>query len=313
MIQLNDKELAAARKALLENIKDSSLSDADCEQCLERALQDFSEIFEPYEDREDISPQVEGAVRWTAEYFAKAKTATRQNFSEERLRHLLAVRKELRRRGVKGFVYQPDEKGSHAVNKHEDVNSSEVSIGRMLLDGADKAASRLQAELILAFQDADNSNADLEKTLELLTQANSEVCEPYQVDVFNKAIVEDSVQWDANYFYSQMAYLRTNFSKERFMHLLDVRKHLQAKGVEGFVPSATASKPAAKPAKTALPTNDVHKKADAAIASRSSTKSDSENQASYGDGFDPVKFFQLALLVGAAIAATVLGAIFFRK
>jgi len=80
------------------------------------------------------------------------------------------------------------------------------------------------------------SRESLLKAMEYADSHVKDVFEPYVVKPFANAIDTNRDDWTEKYHDEQATYLRTNFSKERFRHLVDVREYLREQGVRGFVP-----------------------------------------------------------------------------
>lgn len=56
----------------------------------------------------------------------------------------------------------------------------------------------------------------------------------------NGLLIKESVRWSADYFSNQILSAKFNFSRERILHLIEVREHLRKQGVKGFVPVLSA-------------------------------------------------------------------------
>lgn len=57
---------------------------------------------------------------------------------------------------------------------------------------------------------------------------------PFKVDMFNYEIVTDPKLWTEDYFNEAASCLNTNFNKERYKNVLNVRDHLAKKGNPKF-------------------------------------------------------------------------------
>lgn len=91
-----------------------------------------------------------------------------------------------------------------------------------------------------------DNRADRQTLMAALAYAQSQiegVCEPYAVKAFANAIDPDLTHWTEVYYDAQLAFLKANFAAERYAHLVDVRLHLRAGGVPGFVPIDTSEAP----------------------------------------------------------------------
>ncbi|MNH11390.1 hypothetical protein D3C72_813810 [compost metagenome] len=115
----------------------------------------------------------------------------------------------------------------------------------------------------------------------------------------------DQKLWTSEYYELQVVYLKTNYAKERFLHLIEVRELLRQQGVEGFAPvqpkpraSASASANEAAPASFRAQTQNSRSQQ----SQHTHQAHQSQNRAS-NDDRNPV--FKAALLVGGALAALV--------
>ncbi|PJK09399.1 hypothetical protein CO610_03660 [Lysobacteraceae bacterium NML95-0200] len=299
------------RQALLANIKDASLSDEECQQCLARAMAEYPQIFEDFAELESIFSQQ--PAPWSVEYFQRAKQAVLQNFSVERIGHLLDVRAALRRERVKGFA--PKTKAVVPNTPQEEHQESEVmsdanGIDKFLQGAGEKSHARLQAELMVALPNMTYSAADLEKTLDLLDRSVG-ICQPYAVDVFNKEVEDDQGLWNEAYFDEQMAFLRTNFSRKRFLHLLKVREYLSRQGVAGF--EMVVRKQQQVSVSKVEAEHKLAKAPEEKSARREATHENERGTAAHNEKTGGISFFRLALLLGGAIAAVIMAVIFGRK
>lgn len=64
------------------------------------------------------------------------------------------------------------------------------------------------------------------KTL-FLAEQDLPIFIPFDVSKFYSDIEVDKVHWTEDYFIEQKSYLAVNFSLERMVHLIDVKRHLQ--------------------------------------------------------------------------------------
>lgn len=85
--------------------------------------------------------------------------------------------------------------------------------------------SMLKTELT----DASVSSDELLFLITLVAKEMPDSLEPYNVSKFYEAIQDtdsDSTHWNKDYFLKQQSYLTLNFSVARFIHLVDVKAHI---------------------------------------------------------------------------------------
>lgn len=85
-------------------------------------------------------------------------------------------------------------------------------------------------ELNALIVDSDTLRAGLQYAL----NKKPEVAEEYKEVAWSRGMNNDKSQWDKDYYMVQEVYLGHIFSKERYLHMIEVREYLQKKGVKGF-------------------------------------------------------------------------------
>jgi hypothetical protein len=98
--------LKAMRLKLIEALDDRQYSAEQLDAVLETVRDKVPELFAPHEDLDDFAIE-EDPLKWYQTnyvYYTKQKMAAESNFSEKRLRHLLAMREYFRERRYAGFV-----------------------------------------------------------------------------------------------------------------------------------------------------------------------------------------------------------------
>jgi hypothetical protein len=93
----------------------------------------------------------------------------------------------------------------------------------------DNDVTAVRVGLEHALTDMRLSRQDLQEILAWVT-SKLDIFEPFRDGQLTRPINLDSTAWDVNYHDLQMVSLENNFSKERFLHVLDVREHLRDKG-----------------------------------------------------------------------------------
>lgn len=93
---------------------------------------------------------------------------------------------------------------------------------------------RKQIALRLEIYSGGLGTAYLKNAVKWAESKDPDIFEPYDVSQLKKAITENKEEWNKDYFDIQTEYLSRNFSKKRYLHLIEVRKYLADKGEEGF-------------------------------------------------------------------------------
>lgn len=74
-----------------------------------------------------------------------------------------------------------------------------------------------------------SSSKDLYGAMDWVEKHRSDLFDEYEEKSFARGIETDKKKWTVDYYDTQMAYLKTNFSKKRFSHLISVREFLYDK------------------------------------------------------------------------------------
>lgn len=70
------------------------------------------------------------------------------------------------------------------------------------------------------------SKQDILTTLKWVEGKVSDLWEPYEEKSFSGGMETSPEKWTTEYYNTQKVYVKSNFSKKRFLHLLEVREHL---------------------------------------------------------------------------------------
>lgn len=227
---------------------------------------------------------------WNAGFFEECMQEAARVFSLYRLKHLLQVRDELRASRVSGFA--PGRKMEQAKSGGSGMSFQPTE--NLLENFQDGGKDRLQAQIALRLEiyDARNDADFLRRAADWATSRCPELFEPYMTSAFKKAISKSEADWNADYFDMQTEYLSGNFSRERYLHLIEVRQYLRDKGMAGFAALPRQEKPAAAQPGRSMP----------AAARFAPPAPSASHDAPPGTGS---RSLRMALMVGAAIAALV--------
>ena len=239
------------------------------------------------------------ALQWTETYFSTQRELAKRNFSMERLSHLMEVRERFRQDGRKGFV----PKAATSSDTPTEANSGyRPSINlRKFVDEGD--LQTIQTALIVEIEDRRIDAPSLRAALAWAKTRVPGLCEAYTEKAFAKAIDPDRQKWTSDYYAKQSVYLETNFSEERYLHLVDVREHLRRQ-------EAKASSPAAAPG-ASRPSPKAQPGSKPASGPRASESPRRPAQQPSSRNLSPT--LSAALLVGGALAVVVILLLVLRK
>ena len=199
---------------------------------------------------EDESPIAEEMILetqkhlWTEKHYnvLLSNLETLDCFSYERCLYLTKVKEKLQKDNIRGFSLSLGENNKSQLdinNKEFTKKADELNIQGLLggykapaslSDALKKSDISLVRSMLIA--DLNHSKLDVQEVLKMGIYAetqNAQIFEPYAVSLFAQAIDENSVSWNQNYFSMQLVYLNKNFSRERFLHLINVSKAIFSK------------------------------------------------------------------------------------
>lgn len=231
-------------------------------------------------------------IKWTPGYFEECMKGVEDVFSIHRITHLLKVRDYLRNRGDAGFKPSPPEKPEVFTAMQTVFHPKKMLIDNFQTENFDllRAQTALQVEIY----DISNDAAYLTQAIQWAEKKVNNIFLPYEVDMFKNSISENKSDWGADYFDIQTVYLGKNFSKKRYLHLIEVRQYLRDHRVEGFVPPPQQAHVArADSAKQAA--HDTHQ------ADTNTTSARPHSESPSPDAMP--RALRTALMVGGAIAA----------
>lgn len=244
--------------------------------------------------------------RWSEAYYLRQKFYAGQNFSPERLEHLIDVRDHLRQQCVKNFTAQPTTRQLATIGmNHRSASTQSGSSDyrpsenlKRFVEGGE--LQTIRAALRFELNDNRLSRQHLLDALEWACARVEGVCEPYAEKAFARAIDHERKMWSPDYYDTQTGYLKTNFSSERYHHLVDVRIYLRERRTEGFVPTDNAigdTSAAAYRSASIAHNENAETPARAPRPTHGNTAPHSERNS---------PLFKVALLVGGALAAAVI-------
>lgn len=208
----------------------------------------------------ELEPDIELIrSRWTVEHFRRQVDAAKRNFSLERAKHILAVRKRLREVGVEGFTPLQ----SLSPNKASDTSAVAGGVENFTpTPNLTKAVTAgnvglIRSALALEIADMRLPESYLQGAMAWVATEVEGVFVPYEEGRFKGAMNELSkdeslmdqskASWTVEYHDVQVEFLDANFSIERFLHVIMVREHLRTSGVKGFTAPSEMPEPPAGP------------------------------------------------------------------
>jgi hypothetical protein len=189
---------------------------------------------------------------WSDTHFFQAAEIARRNFSLLRAENLLSIREHLQAQGVIGFVKEESLAAPTAGSSNGGRASSASYVPPDALIAAVAAGDvvRIRTMLGLELAATRNDSSDLHAIMQWVSGAAPGTFLAYEEGHFKGPLLEDTGDWTVRYFDEQTFFLEANFSRERFLHLVEVRQHLRAQGTAGFVAAAKQGAPTHRPVTT---------------------------------------------------------------
>lgn len=249
------------------------------------------DLLESFQPKSAMKTSFAEKIDWSADYFSRHCWLARENFSRERIEHLVQVKDHLRKQGVKGFVATKNSLSTPHEERNRKVNSNFIpseNLQKFVLEGD---LPNIRTALRMELYNNRLSTFDLKETISWAKSRAPKIFEAFAEKSFSRGLEADRKNWTSEYFESQIIYLKTNFSEERFLHLIEVRELLSQQGVEGFV---------ALPPKA---NSDTHPPAGRTQASGESYQPQNTGSLQSDPELNPI--FKTAVLIGGAVAVLV--------
>jgi len=296
-----DTPTTKARREFLAALDDTRLSSTLLRGFLVQAESTTPDLMESHASNDLLEAIDTTRSNWSQKYYSRQVLCAEHNFSRERLEHLIEIREYFRQEGYKGFVPQAaNHETSGMIHtsqaKREEGAPSAYQPSVTLKKFVDEGDLRtIRTALRLELNDNRINRQDLRSALAWVKASVPELCVPYEEKAFAREMDLDRSHWVMDYYDNQTVYLKTNFSEERFLHLVEVREHLRQLGVDGFAPIATPGTPDRQPAS--------HARAAVAAVEPTPFEPNPESRPQRPE-LNPV--FKIALLFGGALAAVVI-------
>ena len=301
---MTDEMIAVARKAYLALLKDPRTTAAQLRKRLDDITKNEPEILsvlEPESDRKFLNSDTP-ASKNTNSYYNVLGKLEKFNFSRERIEYLIRVRDVFINRGEKGFIPSASSPIQHNTSGVTVNYTPSDNLRRFVHEGD---LSTIRTALRMELNDNSLTTADLEAAVAWAQRQIPHLFEPFIEKSFARSMETDQKLWTSQYYDSQTVYLKTNFSAERFRHLVQVRSLLRQQGVKGFAPLTPA----------APRSNSSNNGIRATAHSRSKTRQTSDRHEPGKTGYtaatqqDSTEWrhipFRVILMIGCSLAAAI--------
>jgi hypothetical protein len=310
----DNHHLPEARNSFLDAIKGTESDTAVLKDLLEDLKSSNPALFAPYATKDEVDAIDTAPLHWTEQYFSTQIWYARKNFSHERLEHLIQVRELFRQEGRKGFMPTPQNMSDDMPPVTDTSYTPSINLRKFVEEGD---VSTLQTALIVELENSRLDARDLRNAMAWTKARVPGLFEPYAEKAFARGFEHDRTQWTQEYYGKQVVFLDTNFSEERFLHLIDVREHLRQQAPVKATPAARPAPAARAPAASTAPAASAGPRP---ASGPSSAKAGAQQQQQQQrrtstptaqPGLSPA--MRAALLVGGAVAVVVIVLLAMRK
>ncbi|WP_217648548.1 hypothetical protein [Halomonas sp. QHL1] len=276
---LTNEWLDKIRKEFFSSLNQPEVSSVHLRGLINEATRHAPQLLSEFQQNEDniLSKK---AKAWNTTYFDHHIEHAKYNFSRERIEHLIEVRDFLRDKGVKGFVPSPPRFSNSNQGSTPSMASSHTPSDNLQKFVASGDLPTIRTALRLELNRNNLASDALRADLEWTKARVPGLFEAYSEKMLARGMVTDSKLWDSEYYANQVVYLKTNFSEERFLHLIEVRSLLRQQGVEGFAARNTQS----------------HDSSSQTLSHAASSQPQQHNA-------EHKRVFRTALIIGGAVAA----------
>ena len=232
---MTDGMIVSARKAYLALLKDPRTTTVQLQERLDEIEKNEPEILNalhPETDRDFLNFDTP-TNKNSESYYNNLGKLENYNFSRERIEYVIRAREHLKKLGVIGFVAPVSSQNRESSNPVT-VNYTPSGNLRQFVQKGDLPTIR--TALRMELNDNSLTSADLEAAMAWTQRQVPGLFEPFVEKSFARGMETDQKLWTSQYYDSQTVYLKTNYSVERFRHLIQIRSLLRQQGVEGFAP-----------------------------------------------------------------------------
>ncbi|MGR5192461.1 hypothetical protein ACPV4H_01110 [Vibrio rotiferianus] len=188
----------------------------------------------------EAEPRLHSSPEWRiGGYFDRQCRFLAQNFSKQRIEHLIQVKSHLIEYGIKGFekiapsAYTNDQHNQLEENlmtnqfANEDLsNFAPTSLVQKIVNSGD--IIRIREGLFMEMNDHGISTRKMRQIIAYALKHKSNLFVPYERDngYAREMNHNNKSSWNAKYYALQEVYAASNFSYQRIEHLLKVREHV---------------------------------------------------------------------------------------
>lgn len=228
---------ASNSSELKKNVIATIKSDDDAPELSMNIIQEMFKktpgIFECHKVNDSVEDIINIQEEWVLPgYFDKHCRFLTQNFSKERVEHLIKVKSHLIEFGVLGFSRSSvqHDKDCHQEemnmnNPFSQVNVSEFkptpSFQKSLSSGD---VTQIRMALFMEMNDHRLSTQNIRQMIAYTIKSKPNLFVSYENNGYAKEMSSNKASWDAKYYALQEVYASSNFSHERIKHMLDVRE-----------------------------------------------------------------------------------------
>lgn len=222
------------RQTLLQHLAENTLEGDDIRTLIGSAH--VPDLFDDYQVNELLEAIEPDPLDWNADYFAHQRRLAKDNFSTQRILHLVDVRDFLIHSGIAGFartsakapLQGEPEMSNNTMNPDYTPGESLVASLKTQTTGL------LRSALINELEDNRLADTDISQAVSWTLARAPDLFVAYEEHSMAGKIINYPAQWDADYYYLQTSYLNANFAQSRFEHLIEVRNALRKRGIKGF-------------------------------------------------------------------------------
>lgn len=230
---MTGEKIAAARTAYLALLKDPRTTAAQLQERVDEIAKNEPGLLcalEPESDRELLNSNTP-VSKQSETYYKNLGKLEKYNFSRERIEYLIRVREFLKNNRVSGFAPQePPQNRENTSGMMENYTPSD-NLRKFVHEGD---LPTIRTALRMELNDNSLTSSDLEAAMAWARSQIHGLFEPLVDKSFARGMENNQKLWTSQYYDSQTVYLKTNFSAERFHHLIQVRSLLRQQGVKGF-------------------------------------------------------------------------------
>ncbi|PMH44656.1 hypothetical protein BCU68_12475 [Vibrio sp. 10N.286.49.B3] len=221
------------KKNVIATIKSNEYAPELIMNTIQEVFKKTPDIFECYKVNDSVEEIINIQEEWVLPgYFDKHCRFLEQNFSQERVEHLIKVKSHLIEFGVLGFSSSSVQYDNDCQQEEMNMNNpfSQVNISgfkptpsfQKSLSSGD--VTQIRMALFMEMNDHRLSTQNIKQTIAYTIKSKPNLFVSYEQNCYAKEMSNNKASWDAKYYAFQEVYASSNFSHERIQHMLDVRE-----------------------------------------------------------------------------------------